>query len=81
LCTLLKRQKVDQVFMGHIHGFATTVVDGVRFTISAGGGANLAKELPKEGAYHNYVVIHVSPTGLRNEVVKQIDGQWVRSDF
>ncbi|HPO14302.1 MAG TPA: metallophosphoesterase [Candidatus Hydrogenedentes bacterium] len=81
LCALLKHQKVDQVFMGHIHGFATTLIDGVRFTITAGGGANLAKELPKEGAYHNYVVVHVSPTGLRNEVVKQMDGQWVRSGF
>jgi predicted phosphodiesterase len=78
---LMAKYKVDDVFMGHIHGFATETMDGVQYTITGGGGANLAEELPPGGAVHNYVVIHVSPEGVRREVVKLIDEEWQREAF
>jgi predicted phosphodiesterase len=78
---LFTKEKVDQVFVGHVHGFATQVVDGVRYTITGGAGANLAESLKKEGQVHNFVVVHVTPQGVRDEVVKEINGEWVRSDI
>lgn len=78
---LFADKKVNHVFAGHVHGFATQVVDGVRYTITGGAGANLAESLKKEGQVHNYVVVHVRPQGVRSEVVKKINGQWVRSEI
>jgi len=75
---LMKDEHVTEVFMGHIHGFATEVLDGVRYTITGGGGANLAKELGPEGAVHNYVVVHVTPGGLKQEEVKYVGEKWIR---
>ncbi|MCP4643674.1 MAG: hypothetical protein GY851_24725, partial [bacterium] len=60
LRVLMTEMNVDQVFMGHIHGFNTQVVDGVRYTITGGAGASLSSALPKEGQVHNYVVVHVT---------------------
>lgn len=78
LRALMVKHEVDHVFVGHIHGFATEVIDGVRYTITGGGGANLADELGPEGAVHNFVLIHVRPDGLEQEVFKYIDEQWQR---
>ena len=78
---LFTEKKVDHVFVGHVHGFATQIVDGVRYTITGGAGANLADSLKKEGQVHNFVVVHVAPEGVRTEVVKEIDGEWVRSEI
>lgn len=78
---MFTRLKVDHVFVGHVHGFATEVVDGVRYTITGGAGANLADSLHQEGRVHNYVVVHVMKQGIRTEVVKEINGQWVRSEI
>lgn len=78
---LFADKKVDHVFVGHVHGFATQVVDGVRYTITGGAGANLAESLKKEGQVHNFVVVHVTPEGVRSEVVKKTNGQWTRSEI
>ncbi|MCP4640362.1 MAG: hypothetical protein GY851_08020, partial [bacterium] len=78
---LMTEMKVDQVFLGHIHGFNTQVVDGVRYTITGGAGASLSSALPEEGQVHNYVVVHVTADGVRYEVVRDIDGTWERESF
>ncbi len=75
---LMTEQQVDEVFMGHIHGYATKITDGVRYTLTAGAGAPLSKRLPTEAQVHNYVVCHVGPEGYRREVVRSIGGEWVR---
>ncbi len=75
---LMTEQQVDEVFMGHIHGYATKLVDGVRHTLTAGAGAPLSKRLPLEAQVYNYVVCHVNAEGYRREVVRCIDGEWVR---
>ena len=76
---LMTRMRVDHVFLGHIHGYATEVVDGVRYTITGGGGATLTTALGEGGNVYNYIVVHVSPHGLRNEVVRKLDGEWGRT--
>ena len=76
--TLFTEQKVDHVFMGHVHGYATQMHGDVRYTISGGAGANLAEQLPEEGKVYNYVVVHVGPDGLKQEVVKRIGEEWIR---
>lgn len=80
LLKLLVEQEVTEVFMGHIHGFASKVIDGVRHTITAGGGAPLSERLPAEGSVHNYVVLNFSKDGIQREVVRLIDGNWVRNE-
>ncbi len=81
LKVLMTRLGVDHVFVGHVHGFASEVVDGVRYTITGGGGADLTSELGPEGNVHNYVVVHVGPQGLRTEVVRLMKGQWTRAEL
>lgn len=78
---ILRKYGVEDVFMGHIHGFAAIVVDGVRYIVSAGGGAPLSGRLPEEGQAHCYVVVHVSSTGLRMEYIRLIGAQWLRKDI
>ena len=36
---ILSEHQVTEVFMGHIHGHATAVIDGVRYSLTAGAGA------------------------------------------
>ncbi len=81
LRSLMTRMRVDQVFVGHVHGFASEMVDGVRYTITGGAGASLTTNLGPEGNVHNYVLVHVGPEGVKNEVVRLVNGQWVRNDI
>ena len=76
LMALMEEFSVDQVFMGHVHGYATTVVNGVRYTISGGGGANLSDKLDADGSVHNFLVIDVTPEGLKNTVWRQRGDTW-----
>lgn len=76
---LMVEQRVNEVFMGHIHGYATKMVDGVRYTLTAGAGAPLSRQLVQQGGTYNYVVIHVTPNGLRREVVRNVGDNWTRS--
>ncbi|MCH7958977.1 MAG: metallophosphoesterase [Candidatus Hydrogenedentes bacterium] len=75
---LMVEYQVDHVFVGHIHGFATTVRDGVRYTITGGGGVGLTDTLGEEAKVHHFVLVHVGPDGIRNEIVKQVDGEWLQ---
>ena len=77
---LMAEQQVDEVFMGHIHGYTTKLVDGVRYTLTAGAGAPLSKRLPAEAQVYNYVVCRVDSKGYRREVVRCIGGEWVRGE-
>ena len=77
---LMTAMHVDHVFMGHVHGYASEVVDGVRYTITGGAGASLTDNLGNEGRVHNFVVVRVTPDGVRNEVVRLINGEWVTSE-
>jgi len=69
---------VDHVFLGHVHGFATERLDGVRYTITGGGGATLTETLGEAGRAHNFVLVHVAKDGMRAEVLRLEGDQWVR---
>lgn len=75
---LMTHHQVTEVFMAHIHGYATKEVDGVRYTLTAGAGAPLSKGLPQEAQVHHYVLIETGPQGLKREVVRWIGGEWIR---
>ena len=75
---LMTDQCVTEVFMGHIHGYATQEIDGVRYTLSAGAGAPLCKQLPAEARVHHYIAIRVDCGQFEREVIRSIDGQWRR---
>lgn len=77
---LLQRHGVNEVFMAHIHGYATHVRDGVRYTLTAGGGAPLSRRLAPEFRAYNYVTVRVTPEGLRREVNLYVDGAWQRRE-
>jgi Icc-related predicted phosphoesterase len=75
---LMTQQHVNEVFMGHIHGYASHEIDGVRYTLTAGAGAPLSKRLTDDAQVHNYVVIDVDENGLKREVVRCINDTWIR---
>ncbi len=77
---LLARHQVTEVYMGHIHGYASTVIDGVRYTLSAGAGAPLSERLPEDARMYHLLVVHVSPDGLSQELVHLVPGSldWSR---
>jgi 3',5'-cyclic AMP phosphodiesterase CpdA len=77
---LMQKHGVDEVFMAHIHGYASTVIDGVRYTLTAGGGAPLSGRLAKEGQAYNYVVLRVTPTAVRRTVVRGRGEDWSREE-
>lgn len=80
LRAILARHEVTEVFMGHIHGYASTVIDGVRYTLTAGAGAPLSTRLPEEGRIYHYLLMRVAPSGLTQELVymDRQTGEWRR---
>ncbi|HPA41620.1 MAG TPA: metallophosphoesterase [Candidatus Hydrogenedentes bacterium] len=77
---LMRECGVDEVFMAHIHGYATHVRDGVRYTLTAGGGAPLSGRIARENRNFHYVALDVSPEGLRRTVVYLDGDRWARRE-
>ena len=71
---------VTEVFMAHIHGYATALVDGVRYTLTAGGGAKLSPRIREEGRVHHYLVRHVNGGEVRRELIKLAGDRFERID-
>lgn len=76
---LMTRHGVREVFMGHFHGYSSSVIDGVRYTVTGGGGADLHHFMTWLKPFHHYVVVHVTKAGIREEVVGLEGDQWVRA--
>jgi predicted phosphodiesterase len=64
---VIGRHKVDRVFMGHIHTYGEKEIDGVRYIVTGGAGAPLD---PSPHAYFHYVLVTVSPAGVRDRVIR-----------
>lgn len=77
---LFIKHGVTEVFMAHIHGYATEVIDGVRYTLTAGGGAKLSPRIDASGRFHHYLVRHVQGDDVRRELVKLDGDVLVRSE-
>lgn len=77
---LMREFSVDEVFMAHIHGYASTEMDGVRYTLTAGGGASLTKRIAEDGRCHHYLLRHIGPEGVRRERVRMKGDGWARDE-
>lgn len=73
---LLVRHKVDVVFGGHWHSYLSQNIDGVRYVVTGGGGAELRDfKVPPEvlGRFHHYLTVAVRD-GRTHVGVARLDG-------
>ena len=68
LMSLFEEYEVDVVFTGHIHMYNETVVNGVRYVITGGAGANLYADQDSGGIYH-YMNVTLNKGSLTIEPV------------
>ena len=76
---LFQKHNVNEVFMAHIHGYASTVRDTVRYTLTAGGGAPLSHRIVPENRVYHYLVLHIENGQIRREVIRLQNGAWQRA--
>lgn len=74
LHALCKKYQVTRVYFGHLHLYDRRVIDGVTYVITGGAGSPLY-QIPgyydeQGGSFHHFVRVHVSPDGVRDEIVK-----------
>ena len=74
--SLMKEYAVDEVFMAHIHGYATFLRDGVRYTLTAGGGAPLSHRIVEENRHYHYIDCQVTPEGIKRTLKIYESGGW-----
>jgi 3',5'-cyclic AMP phosphodiesterase CpdA len=68
---LMEKHKVNEVYLGHIHAYSTASLNGVRYTLSGGGGAGLHGRFGPLGSVHHYVICDVAPDGnVKQQVVR-----------
>lgn len=61
---LMGRMGVEEVFFAHIHGYATAKIDGVRYTLTAGGGAPLSGRIAAENRCYHLIRMDIHPGGV-----------------
>ena len=61
---LMGRMGVEEVFFAHIHGYATAKIDGVRYTLTAGGGAPLSGRIVAENRCYHLIRMNMRPGGV-----------------
>lgn len=61
---LVCRMGVEEVFFAHIHGYATAKIDGVRYTLTAGGGAPLSGRIVAENRCYHLIRMGIRPGGV-----------------
>ncbi|HEX9973630.1 MAG TPA: metallophosphoesterase [bacterium] len=67
---LMNKHQVDHVFVGHIHAYSTAHFQGVDYTVTGGGGAELHKQYGPNGSVHHYVIVDVTSEGIKQQVVQ-----------
>ncbi len=75
---ILCEHKVEEVYMAHIHGYASAVIDGVRYTLTGGGGAPLSGRLEKKNRHYHLLNMRVTPDGIARDLLVYRDGDWIR---
>ena len=58
MLSLLESMNVKAVISGHIHYFNHTIINGIHFIVSGGGGAYLYEE-PEAGGFHHFTEITI----------------------
>ncbi len=68
---LITKHGVSEVYLGHIHAYSTAQYNGVRYTLTGGGGAHLHNRFGPRGNVHHYVICDVQPDGsVKQQVVR-----------
>lgn len=70
---LMSENKVERVYMGHIHGLGTLRRDGVTYVLTGGGGSPLFPG-PVKDKVHHWLSVEAGPDGLV-ETVHTADGR------
>lgn len=66
---LMKQYHIDMVFAGHIHGYFRGDWEGVPYTITGGGGAEMIYTDPAHYFYH-YIKVTVAGNAVSYDLVK-----------
>lgn len=67
---LMELNLVGEVFLGHIHAYSTADFNGVRYTVSGGGGApQLHGRFGTQGSVRHYVICDVAGSGKMTQHV------------
>ena len=69
---IVARRGVDRVYVGHVHGFGTADLQGVRYVLTGGGGSPLFPSGARERSYH-HLRVEAGPDGVRETLVR-LDG-------
>ncbi|NLV43334.1 MAG: hypothetical protein GXY07_02400 [Candidatus Hydrogenedentes bacterium] len=67
---------VDEVFMAHIHGYASAKIGSVRYTLTAGGGAPLSRRIAEENRHFHLIRMEVLPEGIKRTLMLYQGGEW-----
>ncbi len=78
---IMRHHQVDEVFMAHIHGYASTVIDGVRYTLTAGGGAPLSGRLAPEGRHYHMIKIVMNDDRVERKLLLYDQAGWSERDI
>jgi len=71
---MMSKHGVSEVYLGHIHAYSTAELDGVKYTLSGGGGAGLHNRYGPLGNVHHYVICDVAGDGsVTQQVVRFYD--------
>ena len=66
---LMKHYSIDMVFAGHIHGYFTGDWEGLPYTITGGGGAEMLYSNPDHYFYH-YLQVNINGDTVSYDMVK-----------
>ena len=78
---ILCEHQVTEVFFAHIHGYASEVIDGVRYTLTGGGGAPLSRRLDKSNRHYHLINMTITPDGIDRELFFYRDKNWKRQSI
>jgi hypothetical protein len=73
---LMCRHHVEEIFMAHIHGYATTKRDNVRYTLTAGGGAPLSNRIAPENRHYHFIVLGSNGHSVERRLFLFENGRW-----
>jgi predicted phosphodiesterase len=71
--SLMTRNSVDHVFLGHIHAYSTATYMNVDYTITGGAGAALHRQYGPKGSTHHYVIVNVSADSIGQQIVQLVE--------
>ncbi len=69
LIHILENNSYEYCFAGHVHVYNYTLLNGIKYVITGGGGA-LPYAPEEQGGFRHFVVVHVDDLETTSEIVK-----------